>query len=69
MVSPPGYRGGHRGGEHRMASKDRPHREAKKKPKAATKPKIQPLLEAPPPVVEVIRPVRKPRIEEAPEEE
>ena len=52
-----------------MASKDRPHREAKKKPKAATKPKIQPLLEAPPPVVEVIRPVRKPRIEEAPEEE
>ena len=53
-----------------MATKDRPHREVKKKPKAAaTKSKIQPLLEAPPPPVEVIRPHRKPRVEEEPEEE
>lgn len=51
-----------------MGSRNRPHREAKKKPKdAAAKPKIQPLLE-PPMSVEVIRPKRKPR-EEEPEEE
>ena len=52
-----------------MASKDRPHREPKKKPKAANaKPKIQSLLEPPPPTVEVIKPKRKPRPEEADEE-
>ncbi len=52
-----------------MASKDRPHREAKKKPKAAApKPQIQSLLEAPPPTVEVIKPKRKPRWEEPAEE-
>jgi hypothetical protein len=48
-----------------MASKDRPHREPKKKPKAAAaKPKLQSLLETPPPTVEVIKPKRKPRWEE-----
>ena len=53
-----------------MASKDRPHREAKKKPKAApAKPKIQSLLDEPPQSVEVIKPVRKPRHEKEPEEE
>ena len=53
-----------------MATKDRPHREAKKKPKAAThKPTIQPLLEAPPQSVEIIKPRRKPRHEEEPEVE
>jgi hypothetical protein len=46
-----------------MATKDRPHREVRKKPKAAstTKPIIQPLLDAPPQNVEVVRPRRKPR--------
>jgi hypothetical protein len=44
-----------------MGSRDRPHRETKKKPKAAdTKPKLQPYLE-PPQSVEVIKPKRKPR--------
>ena len=53
-----------------MASKDRPHREAKKKPKAAAnKPKLQSLLDEPPQTVEVIKPVRKPRHEKEPEEE
>ena len=53
-----------------MASKDRPHREVKKKPKAkAPKPVIQSLSDAPPPSVEVIRPVRKPRHEKESEEE
>jgi hypothetical protein len=47
-----------------MASRDRPHREAKKKPKdAAGKTKIQPMLE-PPTNVEVWKPKRKPREEE-----
>ena len=54
-----------------MASKDRPAREPKKKPKAkAAKPVIQSLSEAPPPSVELIKKVRKPRSErEQPEEE
>jgi hypothetical protein len=48
-----------------MASRDRPHREEKKKPKdAAGKSKIQPLLE-PPVNVEVWKPKRKPRDEES----
>ena len=53
-----------------MASKDRPHREAKKKPKAAdTKPKLQSLTDAPPQSAELIRPKRKPRWEEPGEAE
>jgi hypothetical protein len=49
-----------------MAQKDRPHREAKKKPKSkAERPRLEPLLEAPPPSVEVIKPRRKPRHEES----
>ena len=47
-----------------MASKDRPHREAKKKPKSAEgKPKLESLLDSPPQSVEVIKPKRKPRWE------
>ncbi|HEY6057302.1 MAG TPA: hypothetical protein VIV06_04680 [Candidatus Limnocylindrales bacterium] len=46
-----------------MGSRDRPHREEKKKPKDAAKPKIQPLLE-PPMNVEVVRKPRKPRWDE-----
>jgi hypothetical protein len=48
-----------------MGSRDRPHREQKKKPKdkAAGLPKIQPLTE-PPASVEVIKPKRKPRWDE-----
>ena len=48
-----------------MASRDRPHRQEKKKPKDAGKkaPQIQPLLE-PPTNVEVWKPKRKPRTEE-----
>lgn len=43
-----------------MGSRDRPHRETKKKPKDAGKPKLQPLLE-PPQQVEVWKKPRKPR--------
>ena len=44
-----------------MGSRDRPHREVKKKAKAADqKPKLQPYLE-PPQSVEIIKPKRKPR--------
>ncbi len=44
-----------------MASRDRPRREAKKKPKDRTgQPKLQPLSE-PPQQVEVIRKPRKPK--------
>jgi hypothetical protein len=48
-----------------MASRDRPHRQEKKKPKdaSAKAPKIQPMLE-PPTNVEVWKPKRKPRSEE-----
>jgi hypothetical protein len=54
-----------------MARKDRPHREAKKKAKSKDeRPRLEPLLEAPPPSVEVIKPKRKPRHEEPePDEE
>ena len=46
-----------------MGSRDRPAREAKKKPKdSSAKQKLQPLLE-PPQNVELIRKVRKPRHE------
>jgi hypothetical protein len=53
-----------------MASRDRPRREAKKKPKDRTGvPKLQPLSE-PPQQVEVIRKPRKPKpvVEEEQEE-
>jgi hypothetical protein len=51
-----------------MGSKDRPSREQKKKPKAqAAKPRLESLLESPPPTVEVIKPRRKPRHEQEPE--
>jgi hypothetical protein len=50
-----------------MGSKDRPHRETKKKPKAqAAKPRLESLLDSPPPSVEVIKPRRKPRHEQEP---
>jgi hypothetical protein len=53
-----------------MASKDRPHREAKKKAKSAEpKPKLESLLDAPPQSVEVIKPKRKPRWESETDEE
>ena len=48
-----------------MASRDRPHREEKKKPKdTSKKAQIQPMLE-PPTNVEVWKPKRKPRTEES----
>lgn len=51
-----------------MGSRDRPHREAKKKPKdKSSAPKLQPLSE-PPMQVEIIRKERKPRrVDEEPE--
>jgi hypothetical protein len=51
-----------------MASKDRPHKEAKKKAKSKeVKPRLESLLQTPPPTVEVIKPKRKPRWDEEPE--
>jgi hypothetical protein len=45
-----------------MGSRDRPHREAKKKPKdRSSLPKLAPLSDAPPPQVELIRKPRKPK--------
>jgi hypothetical protein len=53
-----------------MATKDRPHREAKKKPKqASAKPKLESLLDSPPSSVELIKPKRKPRHEQPETEE
>ncbi len=47
-----------------MGSRDRPHREGKKKPRLAEpKPTLQPFLE-PPQSVELIKPKRKPRVEQ-----
>ncbi|MFL5778000.1 MAG: hypothetical protein ACJ761_03555 [Chloroflexota bacterium] len=44
-----------------MGSRDRPHRESKKKPKSKLgQPKVQPLMD-PPQNVEVIRKPRKPK--------
>ncbi len=43
-----------------MGSRDRPHREAKKKPKSKAAPTLQPLMD-PPQNVEVIRKPRKPK--------
>jgi hypothetical protein len=49
-----------------MGSRDRPHKETKKKAKAKdVKPQLQSLLDAPPPTVEVIKPKRKPRWDES----
>ena len=51
-----------------MGTKDRPHREQKKKAKAKeAKPHLESLLQTPPPTVEVIKPKRKPRWDEEPE--
>ena len=53
-----------------MGSRDRPHREAKKKPKDKTgAPRVQPLMD-PPQNVELIRKPRKPKpvVEETDEE-
>lgn len=48
-----------------MGSRDRPHKEQKKKAKAKdAKPQLQSLGDAPPPSVEVIKPKRKPRWDE-----
>ena len=50
-----------------MASKDRPHKEAKKKPKTKdAKPRLESLLDAPPSSVELIKPKRKPRWDQEP---
>ena len=47
-----------------MASKDRPHKEAKKKAKSSeAKPKLESLMDSPPQSVELIKPKRKPRWE------
>jgi hypothetical protein len=52
-----------------MAGKVPSRREAKKKPKAAaSKPKLESLMDSPPQSVEVIKPKRKPRWEESAEE-
>jgi hypothetical protein len=52
-----------------MGSRDRPHRESKKKPKDRTAiPKVQPLSE-PPMNVELIRKERKPRHEDSDDRE
>jgi hypothetical protein len=50
-----------------MASKDRPHKEAKKKAKTKeAKPQLESLLQSPPPSVELIKPKRKPRWDQEP---
>ena len=52
-----------------MGSRDRPHREVKKKPKdKQSQPKLQPLTE-PPMQAELIRKERKPRWDEDKSEE
>lgn len=51
-----------------MGSRDRPHKEPKKKAKAKdAKPQLESLLQAPPQSVELIKPKRKPRHEQEPE--
>jgi hypothetical protein len=53
-----------------MAGRVPARREAKKKPKDRTvKPKLESLLDSPPQSVEVIKPKRKPRAEQEPDEE
>ncbi len=52
-----------------MGSRDRPHKEPKKKPKDRSGlPKLQPLMD-PPQNVEVIRKERKPRWEDTEQED
>jgi hypothetical protein len=52
-----------------MGSRDRPHRESKKKPKdRSNAPKVQPLAE-PPMNVELIRKERKPRWDDGEKDE
>ena len=53
-----------------MGTRDRPHKEVKKKPKdKAVQPRLQPLSE-PPMQVELIRKERKPRrVEDEPDDE
>jgi hypothetical protein len=51
-----------------MGSRDRPHKEVKKKAQAKdTKPRLQPMME-PPTNVEVVKPKRKPRHEDGGDE-
>ena len=51
-----------------MGSRDRPQKEIKKKAQAKdTKPRLQPMME-PPTNVEVVKPRRKPRHEDAGDE-
>ena len=51
-----------------MGSRDRPGREAKKKPKTKeAAPRLESLLQSPPQSVELIKPKRKPRHEKEPE--
>jgi len=65
QISGAGYRAGTAAEADEMATKDRPHKEAKKKPKAKdSKPHLESLMQAPPQSVEVIKPKRKPRWEE-----
>jgi hypothetical protein len=53
-----------------MAGRVPARREAKKKPKTATKqPRLESLLDSPPPSVELIKPKRKPRVEKEESEE
>jgi hypothetical protein len=53
-----------------MAGRVPARREAKKKPKAATKqPRLESLLDSPPQSVELIKPKRKPRVEKDESEE
>ena len=53
-----------------MAGRVPARREAKKKPKSATKqPKLESLLDSPPQSVELIKPKRKPRAEKDESEE
>ena len=49
-----------------MGSRDRPGKEAKKKPKSkeSKQPHLESLLQSPPQSVELIKPKRKPRWEE-----
>jgi hypothetical protein len=53
-----------------MGSRDRPGKEAKKKPKdkESKLPRLESLLGAPSPSAELIKPKRKPRHEKEPEE-
>ena len=67
QISGPGYLAERAAEADEMASKDRPHKEAKKKPKTKeARPRLESLLDAPPSSVEVIKPKRKPRWDQEP---